>query len=136
MSEKARKTTSTRGSRNREARRWPWVVGLTSAGLLTWAVYKAAATRTAGRHPAGTRWHTGSGADVDMSLFTPGAAPIRCQAWDVGTGVQGYVWHAPDPKAVLLLQHGYGEYAHRFVREYKQLIPHALNIGISVYAFD
>jgi alpha-beta hydrolase superfamily lysophospholipase len=56
--------------------------------------------------------------------------------WDIGTGVEGYVWDAPRPRAVLLLQHGFGEYAERYVRRYNQLIPRLLDIGISVHAFD
>jgi alpha-beta hydrolase superfamily lysophospholipase len=36
----------------------------------------------------------------------------------------------------LLLQHGYAEYAQRYVTQYNQLIPHLLHAGISVYAFD
>lgn len=61
---------------------------------------------------------------------------IRCQPWDIGTGVTGYVWHAPEPRAVVLLQHGFGEYAQRFVERYSRLIPRLLNAGVSVYAFD
>lgn len=71
-----------------------------------------------------------------MSAFVHGAPPVRCQPWDVGTGVTGYVWHAPDPRAALLLQHGFGEYSQRFVDGYSRLIPHMLNAGVSVYAFD
>ncbi|HZN69386.1 MAG TPA: alpha/beta hydrolase [Tepidisphaeraceae bacterium] len=56
--------------------------------------------------------------------------------WDVGTGVQGYAWGAARPRAVLLLQHGFGEYAERYVRQYGALIPRLLAIGLSVYAFD
>lgn len=48
----------------------------------------------------------------------------------------GYVWQAPEPRAVLLLQHGFGEYAQRFVERYSRLIPQLLNAGVSVYAFD
>ena len=60
----------------------------------------------------------------------------RCERWDAGTGVAGYVWHAPGPRAVLLLQHGLGEYAHRYVRQYNALIPRLLDAHISVYAID
>lgn len=73
---------------------------------------------------------------ADLSQFMPGAAPVRCQPWDIGTGVTGYVWPAPQPRAALLLQHGYAEYAQRFVGQYSQLVPHLLQLGISVYAFD
>lgn len=79
---------------------------------------------------------TVSNAAADMSRFALGAVPIRCRPWETGTGVTGYVWHAPRPRAVLLLQHGWAEYAQRFVRQYNQLIPHLLNLGVSVYAFD
>ncbi|MEY3990833.1 MAG: hypothetical protein RI985_1914 [Chloroflexota bacterium] len=61
---------------------------------------------------------------------------IACQPWDIGTGVQGYCWLVPHPKAILLLQHGYAEYATRYVHEYNRLIPHLLDRDISVYAFD
>jgi alpha-beta hydrolase superfamily lysophospholipase len=71
-----------------------------------------------------------------MNRFAPGAPPIPCQPWDTGAGVTGYVWHAPEPRAVLLLQHGFGEYAQRFVGRYSRLIPHLLNAGVGVYAFD
>ena len=71
-----------------------------------------------------------------MSRFNPGAPPIPCESWDTGTGVRGYVWQAHEPRAVLLLQHGFGEYAHRYVGQYSALIPNLLNIGVSVYAFD
>ena len=73
---------------------------------------------------------------ADMSRFSPDAAAIRCEPWDIGTGVTGYVWRAPNPKAALLLQHGYGHYAQQYVRESAQLIPHLLDMGVSVYAFD
>jgi acylglycerol lipase len=56
--------------------------------------------------------------------------------WDVGTGVRGYAWDAADPRAVLLLQHGFGEYALRYVERYCTLVPHLLRIGVSVRAFD
>jgi acylglycerol lipase len=56
--------------------------------------------------------------------------------WDIGTGVQGYAWDAARPRAVLLLQHGFGEYAERYVQRYNALIPRLLEIGISIHAFD
>lgn len=61
---------------------------------------------------------------------------VACQPWDIGTGVRGYHWPVPHPKAVLLLQHGYAEYATRYVHEYNQVIRHLLERDISVYAFD
>ncbi|MDT0186057.1 alpha/beta fold hydrolase [Microbacterium sp. ARD31] len=36
----------------------------------------------------------------------------------------------------MLLQHGYGEYAERFVSQYHELIPNLLAAGIDVYAID
>lgn len=56
--------------------------------------------------------------------------------WDIGTGVRGYRWQAAQPRAVLLLQHGYAEYAERYVSEYAHLIPSLVAMGITVHAFD
>jgi acylglycerol lipase len=56
--------------------------------------------------------------------------------WDIGTGVRGYAWDAPEPRAVLLLQHGFGEYAQRYADRYARLIPRLLEIGVTVHAFD
>ena len=104
---------------------------------MAWVVYKVTNTRlTRAPSAADESCQTDPGAAADMSRFTPGAAPVRCRPWDIGTGVRGYVWEAPEPRAVLLLQHGFGEYAQRFVKRYSQLIPHLLNAGVSVYAID
>lgn len=62
--------------------------------------------------------------------------PFDHRPWDIGTGVRGYAWDARSPRAVLLLQHGFGEYAQRYVERYHRLIPRLLDIGITVYAFD
>ncbi|RYY97638.1 MAG: alpha/beta fold hydrolase [Chitinophagaceae bacterium] len=71
-------------------------------------------------------------------LGVPHQSPLTtgCQWWEVGTGVTGFAWKAPHPRAVLLLQHGYMEYAQRFEQQYNALIPRLLEAGISVYAFD
>jgi acylglycerol lipase len=61
---------------------------------------------------------------------------VSCQSWDIGTGVQGYRWEVAKPKAIVLLQHGYAEYATRYVHEYNRLIPTLLDRDISVYALD
>jgi alpha-beta hydrolase superfamily lysophospholipase len=50
--------------------------------------------------------------------------------------VRGYAWEAARPRAALVLQHGFGEYAERYVRQYGALIPRLLDLGVSVYAFD
>jgi acylglycerol lipase len=71
-----------------------------------------------------------------MTRITQAGPPAEHRPWDLGTGVQGYAWDARGPRAALLLQHGFGEYAERYVQRYNALIPHLLEIGISVYAFD
>jgi acylglycerol lipase len=73
---------------------------------------------------------------TSYEVIMPDGAHIACQPWDIGTGVQGYCWQVAHPKAVLLLQHGYAEYATRYVHEYNRLILHLLEQEISVYAFD
>jgi acylglycerol lipase len=100
--------------------------GLTAVAALAWVAYKKANTRV-----VGTPMAADTGCEVD-----DGAATIPCQPWDIGTGVTGYVWHAPNPRAALLLQHGYAEYAQRYVEQYNHLIPHLLGAGLSVYAID
>ena len=67
---------------------------------------------------------------------TSGRTRIRHRPWDTATGAHGYAWAAARPRAVLLLQHGFGEYAERYVERYNALIPRLLDIGVSVYAFD
>lgn len=58
-------------------------------------------------------------------------------AWDLSAvPVRGYVWHAPDPRAAVLLTHGLGEYAGRYVERYSRLIPALIEAGFTVYAYD
>ncbi|MEW6421065.1 MAG: lysophospholipase, partial [Deinococcota bacterium] len=58
-------------------------------------------------------------------------------AWDLSAApVQGYVWHAQRPRAAVLLAHGLGEYARRYVGRYSHLIPALVGAGFSVYAYD
>lgn len=57
--------------------------------------------------------------------------------WAVpGTPVRGYVWEAQYPRGVVLLSHGIGEYAQRYVKKYHALIPTLVENGFSVYAYD
>lgn len=58
------------------------------------------------------------------------------ERWVFGRERAGFVWKSQTPRAQLLLQHGYGEYAGRYVAGYHQLIPHLTEIGFDVYAFD
>jgi acylglycerol lipase len=64
------------------------------------------------------------------------SSTVEHHDWDIGTGVRGYAWAAPQPRAVLLLQHGFGEYALRYVDRYSALVPHLARLGVSVHAFD
>ncbi len=57
-------------------------------------------------------------------------------SWDIGQDVAGYVWKVDNPRAQVLLQHGYGEYAQRYVEYYSQLIPKLNQNGMDVYAID
>lgn len=71
-----------------------------------------------------------------MSQHTLHTPSLRYRPWDIGRSVKGYAWDASHPRAVMLLQHGFGEHAERYVYQYSALIPHLLNMGMSVYAFD
>jgi alpha-beta hydrolase superfamily lysophospholipase len=65
-----------------------------------------------------------------------GSVAIRCEPWDIGTGVAGYVWRAPNARAVVLLQHGWGDYSQRYAKQSSELIPRLLERGVSVFAID
>ena len=56
--------------------------------------------------------------------------------WNVGGGVIGHAWDAQRPRAMVLLQHGFAEYAERYVSQHARLVPRLLELGVSVYAFD
>lgn len=56
--------------------------------------------------------------------------------WETGAPVRGYAWPAPQPRAAVLLTHGFGEYAGRYVERYSALIPALVGAGLSVYATD
>jgi alpha-beta hydrolase superfamily lysophospholipase len=58
------------------------------------------------------------------------------EPWDIGTGVRGYRWRAASAHSSLLLQHGYAEYAGRYVKRYSRLIPCLVDAGFDVHAFD
>lgn len=68
--------------------------------------------------------------------MSTGGADAGAQRWDPGSTLAGYAWPAAEPRAALLLQHGFGEYAQRFATAYSGLIPHLVDLGVSVYAFD
>jgi acylglycerol lipase len=56
-------------------------------------------------------------------------------AWDIA-GLRGRCWRPDRPRAAVLLQHGYAEYADRYVERYNRLIPRLVERGFAVYAFD
>jgi acylglycerol lipase len=118
-------------------RRPRFVLAGVGALLAVWGAYKVTTIReTIIRSTVDTGCQSDPSTVAEMGRFTPGAASIRCQPWDVGTGVTGYVWQAPNARAVLLIEHGWGDYAQRYVKQFSALIPHLLERGISVYAID
>ncbi|HSA56436.1 MAG TPA: alpha/beta fold hydrolase [Gemmatimonadaceae bacterium] len=124
------------------ASQWRKVAGvLAGVAAALWMVGRVANVRSAtGRISVDTGCQSDPSTIAAMRGLAPSATrdagPIRCEAWDIGTGVTGYVWHARNPRAVLLLQTGWGDYAQRYVNQGSRLIPHLLDRGISVYAFD
>ena len=119
-------------------RRWRrFVLAGLAVMVVVWIGYKATTMRgMSGRLTVDTGCGSDPNTVAEMSRFIPGAAPIRCEPWDIGTGVTGYVWQASNPRAVILVEHGWGDYAQRYVKQFGQLIPHLLERGISVYAID
>lgn len=62
---------------------------------------------------------------------------MQSQEWKLaGVPVTGYVWHAENPRGIVLLSHGVGEYAGRYVERYHALIPTLVENGFTVYAYD
>lgn len=62
---------------------------------------------------------------------------MQPQRWTVpGAPVEGFVWPAATPRGTVLLSHGVGEYAGRYVERYHALIPTLVQAGFSVYSFD
>ena len=123
--------------RETRRRRWLYVVAAAALVVTPWIAHRAANVRTmTGRISVDTGCRSDSSTTADMAGLMPGASPIRCEAWDVGTGVTGYVWRAPHARAVVLLQTGWGDYAQRYVNQGGGLIPRLLARSISVYAFD
>ena len=48
-----------------------------------------------------------------------------------------HVWEPEGPvRALVQLQHGFGEYSERYVHEYNRLVPHLLAAGFEVWAMD
>ncbi len=62
---------------------------------------------------------------------------MQSQDWKVpGAPVSGYVWTAAHPRGEVLIAHGFGEYAARYVDRYHALIPTLVDSGFTVYAYD
>ncbi|PTA69038.1 alpha/beta hydrolase [Deinococcus arcticus] len=62
---------------------------------------------------------------------------MQSQIWTVpGAPVEGYVWPAQTARGAVLLAHGFGEYAGRYVARYHALIPTLVGAGFTVYAYD
>jgi acylglycerol lipase len=118
--------------------RWRTVASVVAgAAVASWGGYRIANVRSpTGRISVDAGCRSDPSTVADMNGFAPGAAAIGCEPWDVGTGVTSYVWHAPNPRAALLLTTGWGDHAQRYVDQGSRLIPHLLARGVSVYAFD
>lgn len=61
---------------------------------------------------------------------------VHAELVTIGNGTLSYYWSAPQPKAIVLIQHGILGYAMRYVNEYNQMIPRLLERGYSVCAID
>lgn len=62
---------------------------------------------------------------------------MQSENWTIpGAPVTGYVWAPPAPRAAVLLTHGLGEYARRYVDRYHALVPELVRAGYAVYAYD
>jgi acylglycerol lipase len=69
------------------------------------------------------------------SVVAPAPKP---EPWTFDAPVKGYRWpaHTPTTRGTLLLAHGFGEYAGRYVDRYHALIPTLQAAGFDVYGYD
>lgn len=58
------------------------------------------------------------------------------ERWHAPAGLAGYAWRAVEPRAALLLQHGYAEHGGRYLEHCGRLVPRLVALGIDVFAFD
>lgn len=120
-------------------RRWPrsnrgvlWLVT-----VLAWVTYRVSVARpNNAQMPFNDSCASQSTSVAVADEFVDGASAVPCQAWDIGTGVSGYVWHASDPRGAILFQHGWGDYAQRWVQGADHMISRLVADGYTVYAFD
>ena len=61
---------------------------------------------------------------------------MRAEPWSFGAPVSGHRWADGTARATVLLAHGFGEYAGRYVNHYHRLIPALAARGFAVHAFD
>lgn len=64
---------------------------------------------------------------------------MRHSTHDLASGARLHRWQQEgqqEPRALVQLQHGYGEYAERYVTEFGQLVPQLVRRGIDVWAID
>jgi acylglycerol lipase len=52
------------------------------------------------------------------------------------SGVVAHTWHTTNPRAIVILQHGFGEYAERYVEQFSEFIPNLTNLSFEVRALD
>lgn len=61
---------------------------------------------------------------------------MSAHVWATGAPVEGRTWKATNPRAAVLLTHGFGEYLGRYVTQYEGLIPALVGLGFDVYGYD
>ncbi|ADY26539.1 Acylglycerol lipase [Deinococcus proteolyticus MRP] len=61
---------------------------------------------------------------------------VSAHVWATGAPVEGRTWKAANPRAAVLLTHGFGEHLGRYVSHYQGLIPALVNLGFDVYGYD
>lgn len=65
-----------------------------------------------------------------------GVKESDAHVWATGALVEGRAWKAANPRAAILLTHGFGEYLSRYVNSFQGLIPALVQRGFDVYGYD
>lgn len=61
---------------------------------------------------------------------------LSSEITELDSGSALYAWSAPDPRGVVVLQHGFLEHAGRWEHEHGQILPRLLESRVSVLALD
>jgi acylglycerol lipase len=58
------------------------------------------------------------------------------ETFELSSGAVAHIWRPQETHAIFILQHGYAEYAERYITSHNNIINHLVRAGYTVYAMD